>query len=88
MKIAITPKEFERKGIATHLNWSVCSYERNSNYMQVSWVLTGIDNTLIEEGVETLGESVVTKWSSSDECIDKAIAEKIKVEIMEIITTP
>ena len=51
--------------------------------MQVSWVLTGIDNTLIEEGVETLGESVVTKWSSSDECIDKAIAEKIKVEIIE-----
>ena len=62
-----------RKGTATQLNWSIQSYERNSNQVQVAWVLSNANDTPIESGVETFGEEVTSIWTENDEPIDNAL---------------
>jgi hypothetical protein len=82
MSLKIVKKEIFRKGIATQLSWSVSSYERNGSSVQVSWSLFNEDDEVIESDIITLGNEVVSDWSSSDSVIDDALLEKLGLQIL------
>lgn len=73
MKLNIKPKDYQEQGIAVALDWSISSYERNSDALQVSYQLLAEDNSIVKKGIETLEKNVVDNWGSDNTAIDDAL---------------
>jgi hypothetical protein len=75
--IKIQPKAFDN-GTASQLDWSVTSYPRNGQMVQVGFTL--LDD--LNNHVITFGNDVVSQWNSDDSVITNAVINKLQLQLL------
>ncbi|MBA4196598.1 MAG: hypothetical protein C0459_03495 [Chitinophaga sp.] len=79
--IKIQPKAFDN-GTASQLDWSVTSYPRNGQMVQVGFTLLDDLNNHVKSDVITFGNDVVSQWNSDDSVITNAVINKLQLQLL------
>lgn len=81
MAINIQAKPF-RKGIATKVDWTILSYGRNAENVEVAVAFTNEENAVVYTESVNFGEAVTTAWGEDNSAIDTAVLNYFEATIL------
>ena len=81
MAINIQAKTF-RKEIATKVDWTILSYGRNAENVEVAVVFTNEENAVVYTESVNFGVAVTTAWGEDNSAIDTAVLNYFEATIL------